>query len=149
VLGPITLDPASEADANAVIGADHYYTKEDDGLSKPWAETIWLNPPGGKMPGSRRSLPQLFWIKLMETLASGHLRHALFLCFSSEQLQNTQGLGVPGCIDFPFCIPSKRIQFSGAASPTHANAIIYVAGRANMTGAFITEFAKLGRVVVP
>lgn len=26
----------------------HYYTKENDGLSKRWVGTVWMNPPYGK-----------------------------------------------------------------------------------------------------
>ncbi len=48
-MGFIHLDPASCEAANMVVGASRYFTKLDDGLSRPWeAETIWLNHPFGK-----------------------------------------------------------------------------------------------------
>ena len=30
---------------------EHYYTKEIDGLSRPWIWTIWCNPPYGRKIG--------------------------------------------------------------------------------------------------
>ena len=30
---------------------EHYYTKEIDGLSRPWIGTVWCNPPYGRKIG--------------------------------------------------------------------------------------------------
>ena len=37
---------------------EHYYTKEMDGLNRPWIGTIWCNPPYGRKIGEwvRRAL---------------------------------------------------------------------------------------------
>jgi hypothetical protein len=48
VLGDIDLDPASNARAQTWIQAKAFYTKDDDGFSKPWLGRMWLNPPYGK-----------------------------------------------------------------------------------------------------
>lgn len=45
VLGDIDLDPASCIEANKVVKAKHIFTKEDDGLTKPWFGKVWMNHP--------------------------------------------------------------------------------------------------------
>ncbi len=46
-LGPFDLDPCSPIDRPWPTAARHY-TILDNGLSKPWAGRIWLNPPYGR-----------------------------------------------------------------------------------------------------
>lgn len=43
-LGPFDLDPCSPADRPWDTAKKHY-TKEDDGLLKPWKGSVWCNPP--------------------------------------------------------------------------------------------------------
>ena len=45
VLGHIDLDPASCAYANKTVQAEHFYSVEDDGLTKEWCGKVWMNPP--------------------------------------------------------------------------------------------------------
>jgi ParB family transcriptional regulator, chromosome partitioning protein len=47
-MGSIDLDPASCAKAQEVVKAKTYYTKEDNGLVKPWKGNVWCNPPYSK-----------------------------------------------------------------------------------------------------
>jgi hypothetical protein len=44
-MGSITLDPASCDKANEVVQADEYYDEDQDGLSRKWTGTVFLNPP--------------------------------------------------------------------------------------------------------
>src|SRR5688572_14397630 len=39
------LDPASPVGGGDCVPADARFTREDDGLTRPWFGTVWLNPP--------------------------------------------------------------------------------------------------------
>jgi len=45
VLGGIDIDPASCPEAQLVVNAGQYFTKQDDALTRVWAGRVWLNPP--------------------------------------------------------------------------------------------------------
>lgn len=47
VMGGISLDPCAETHDNPNVPAYRHYTKEDDGLTKPWYGQIYMNPPYG------------------------------------------------------------------------------------------------------
>lgn len=44
--GPFDLDPATGA--GNPLGTPVFYTKTDDGLSKPWKGKVYCNPPYGR-----------------------------------------------------------------------------------------------------
>jgi hypothetical protein len=54
------LDPASGAESTPI--ASTRFTKVDDGLSKSWFGTVWLNPPFGDSSGTGRSGRQT-WLR--------------------------------------------------------------------------------------
>lgn len=143
--GSIDLDPASCEQANNTVKARRYLSGY--GLEADWsgAASIFLNPPGGKLKG--KSLPMLFWKKLMETDPFGE---AIVICFSIEQLQTSQLTG-HSMADYPFCIPRRRIPFNspegGKSQPSHANAIIYVPGYLDNTEQFVDNFSQFGTVI--
>lgn len=148
-LGGIGLDPASNALANKAIGADRFLTARDDALVAPWrceGTSVYLNPPGGKR-GNQSSV-RLFWRRLMEHRED--FSHAIFAMFSIEGLQTTQG-DHPAAMDFPFCVPRRRVRWvdptsKERSSPSHSNAFIYVPGRLDRTEAFLSNFSELGKV---
>jgi hypothetical protein len=39
------LDVAHPADATTHVPCERYYTRDDDGLTAPWAGLVWCNPP--------------------------------------------------------------------------------------------------------
>lgn len=135
-----------------------YYTAEQDGLTKPWAGRVFLNPPGG--------LVAPFWVKLMDAYASGEVFAAIWLGYSLEQLQTLQRVKAARWLpqDFPLCIPARRIAFLEnetrlaarierlaadgkgrvpRAAPSHANYLAYL-GRT--PDRFAAEFGSLGTV---
>jgi hypothetical protein len=138
----IALDTASSAEHNLRVRADRFYS--EGGLEKPWdAETVFCNPPGGKLKG--KSLQALFWKKCVEEYQAGHFRQAVFLGFSIELLRTSQQSYPMGA--FPHCIPSKRLPFIGPGdSPAHANVLAFV-GRREWD--FYDLFSTLGHVVIP
>jgi len=152
VLGTIDLDPASDEFGNARVGATTIINREQNGLTTDWSTdcSIFINPPGGKT--GNKSNMSLFWQKLMHYKDGGHLKHAIFLAFSLEAFQNSQGKGVQSMAEFSFCIPAKRIRFDsqhGApSSPSHGNAIIYVAGSVDESEKFKEVFSSVGIVRV-
>lgn len=120
--GVVGLDPASSDAANRRVGAERYFDACDNGFIRPWAGTVFLNPPGGRcdaegrrvvrsgkwcsahgacgLPvghvhlGASRSASKAWWRKLVDERLSGRLGRAVFLGFSVEVIQTAQaGLG--------------------------------------------------------
>ena len=147
VLGDIDLDPASEELANRAIQAKTIITQERDGLTTEWSEgSIFLNPPGGKL--KNRSLSALFWAKLMDHKQNCKLTHAIYIGFSLEQLAISQSYHELKMLDFPLCVPRKRIKFDNPVvakhAPSHSNVIIYVPGAVDKTDLFLETFSTIG-----
>lgn len=152
VLGAIELDPASDPIANRRVEAKCILTRDTDGLETPWppARTVFCNPPGGKT--RNRSNVALFWQRMMEYReVCPTFDHGIFLAFSIEALQTTQGKGVLSMLAFPLCVPARRIAFDTqcdweSKAPSHANVIVYVPGRVNVPERFQHAFESLGQV---
>lgn len=81
--GPIVLDVASDANANKIVKALHIYTKEDNGLSKPWiAKNVYCNPPGSEVPGKSVMLD---WLeKMNDEYLKGHFTHGILCGFNAD-----------------------------------------------------------------
>lgn len=84
VLDVIDLDPASTFIANKVVRAKKFYTRSDDGLSKPWYGNVWLNPPFSS------PLVGKFCLHLIEEFEAGHIHEfvALMLVAPSTKWQS-------------------------------------------------------------
>jgi hypothetical protein len=154
VIPQIDLDPASSIQANETIKANRILTRADDALSCEWSNiplTIYLNPPGGKL--GNKSNVTLFWQKLMKLRSDGLLQEAIFMGFSLENLQVTQGLDCLAIANFPIVIPAKRIKFVSPQgeynSPTHSNVIAYIPGIDNNTSLFKQVFSQIGLIMHP
>jgi hypothetical protein len=160
VLGHIDLDPASDAFGNSRVGADRYYTEQDNGLIKPWAlyedTKVFTNPPGGKI--GNKSIAGLFWDKLMNELtgSEGFVSHAIFVGFNLSILRVSQNSPL-SILDFQLCVPSQRIRFDhpneAKASPSHDNVIVNVISpkvdivlKNSLQSKFYEEFKVFGAV---
>jgi phage N-6-adenine-methyltransferase len=78
VLGGIDLDPASSKDAQKVVKAKRFFTKADDGRTKPWGSLqrpsrVFLNPPYDK------KLVRPFVDKLLAEILAGNVSAAVLL----------------------------------------------------------------------
>lgn len=163
----IDLDPSSSELFNRVIGARHIYTRQDDGLAphNKWRGNVFANPPGDKSG----ELVKRFWEKLISQYYERYTTAAIWIGFNINQLQTLQQtrLGVSP-LDFPICIPNKRIAFSTttkdhqvqlfgepereelivAPDPGHPNFICLLPDRDKpwQTDRFYREFSKYGAV---
>jgi ParB family chromosome partitioning protein len=104
VLGSIDLDPASCAEANQIVGADKYYTEQDNGLIQPWYGKVWLNPPYGKV--NNKSLILLFVRKLVHAYATQAIEQAILLCDCDPDAEWFQPLW-----DYPICFANHKVYF--------------------------------------
>ena len=84
-LGCIELDPASDAIANKVIGAERFYSFKDDGYAHAWrARTLFLNAPGKTVTGATPEV-RLDWLKTLQSQIQPRPRHALVRTIKAAQ----------------------------------------------------------------
>ena len=101
-MGSIDCDPASSAEANKTIKASVYYTKEQDGLHKPWTGNVWLNPPYAP------PILGQFITKLMEERDGGEIREACVLVNNATETEWCHSLWLDATAVF---FPKGRIRF--------------------------------------
>ncbi len=136
--GVIELDPMSSVVFNRRVCAERIYTKEDDGLSKPWvAKTLFINPAGG--------LIREAWQKLCDSMET--VDQAIWVGFSVEQLCLLADMDYHP-LEHPTVICRKRISFERSdgymGSPTHGN---YITGVHVDSNKFRAHFEDLGYVI--
>jgi hypothetical protein len=102
--GPIDVDMASNADANAYVQAVRYYTETDPCPDVISGNSIWCNPPG---PSGH---VQYFWDIWRRAIERGS--HGSFLCFSVDHFAMLERPGVPVGVLFL----RSRVRFRGQTS---------------------------------
>jgi hypothetical protein len=137
VMGAIDLDPCSCAEAQTNVRATRWYGVADDGLARPWAGRVFVNPPGDR----RGHLPKQFWRKLVSEVLAGRVTEVTWLAFNLAQLRTLQidDRLLPSC---DICVLRERIRFTGD-SPTKDNAVIYWGPNRDR---FAAAFATAGAV---
>jgi phage N-6-adenine-methyltransferase len=135
VLGEIDLDPASSAQANAVVRASKFFSKEDDGLARDWFGRVFMNPPYGKTSDGR-SLAAEFCKKAIAEYEAGNVEGCIILVNSLH----SQSWQAP-LYDHAFCLVDHRIHFISAdgeenENPTFQNIFVYL-------GEDVLKFAKV------
>jgi hypothetical protein len=153
VMRGIDLDPASCKQANRIVKAARYYTKEDNGLMHPWhtidgrPAKLWVNPPYGRIhperTGSTRSYQLAFGAKLLQEYHSGHVEQAILLllgnaCFT-KWFQHLW--------DYPLCFHDGHIDFhrpDGSTASFGFGTIFAYLGPNEAR--FIEVFSRFGRI---
>lgn len=140
VMGSIDLDPASCDEANKVVQATTYYTKDDDGLTKVWKGNLWVNPPYS------RDLMPAFVEKLKQSFVNGDVDSAILLSHNNTDTAWFHNLA---SVSSAICFPKKRIKFyrgDEVAAPTNGQAFFYLG---DDPGVFADVFGVAGFVVEP
>jgi len=117
-LGKIDLDPMSNHAAQKIIRAQNFYTKEEDGLTKPWIGRIWLNPAF--------SLADEAVAKLIGAYEVGICPEALLLIKAAPETKRNQSLAA-----YPFCELNKRVKFLAEGNKVQApfSTLIFYLGK--------------------
>ena len=138
-MGHIDTDPASSEIANRTVGADVFYSKEDDGLAKDWCGNIWLNPPYSQ------PLIKNFADKLVHEFEAGNIDQA---CILVNNATETQWFATFCKYATAVCFPSGRVRFldvdGNPGAPLQGQAVIYIGGS---VATFAREFSKFGMVL--
>jgi ParB family chromosome partitioning protein len=136
VMGGIDLDPASCEAAQEVIMAETYFTKEDNGLDKPWNGNVFLNPPYSH-PAVKH-----FVDKLLRELKIGNVKQAILLTNNNTDTNFFQDAARQAAA---VCFTKGRINFlkpdGSTSSPTNGQVFYYFGHRKKK---FIEVFSKFG-----
>jgi hypothetical protein len=140
VLGRIDLDPASNPVAQKTVKAEVFYTVDDDGLSKSWKGTVWMNPPYTALVINR------FLEKLCTHYEAGDVAAAITLTNNNT---DTSWFHKTAAIASAVCFTAGRINFTkpdgSASSPTNGQIFFYLG---NDVDVFAGEFSAFGLVMV-
>lgn len=142
VMGGIDLDPASSAIANKTVRAKKFYTSTQDGLTKKWAGTVFLNPPYAQ------PLISQFAKKLADSVTAGLVTEAIILVNNATETDWWQTIAA---VSSAVCFPKSRIRFLDpegnlGGAPLQGQAILYCGANAD---GFAVVHESIGTVFLP
>jgi hypothetical protein len=134
VLGAIDLDPCSNPPPYNVPAAKHY-TRDEGGLTPPWAGRVWMNPPYG------RDLPR-WMFKLADEIRRGRVSEAITLTPARPDTQWFQVLWNADAL----CFWRGRLRFVNSTAVPFPSVIGYFGPR---RAVFAEAFGDAGKVIYP
>ncbi len=130
VMGSIDLDPASIATANTTVQAARFY--DADGLTRPWAGNVWLNPPYSHV--------KVWTRRLVDAYVNAEINQALYLVAARPGAQWFRPL-----YSYSICFVSGRLRFGNApSSAPFDSAVAYLGPN---VARFVEVFGRLGTIV--
>lgn len=145
VMGGIDLDPASCDMAQQTVKAGAFFTKEMDGLARPWFGRVFLNPPYGTTSGESN---QGIWAtRLIEEYECQRVEAGILLVKAALGYEWFESLWY----DWPVCFPRQRLSFSmpdgsSDGQSKQGSALFYFG---NDIERFTGVFRAFGRVIMP
>ncbi len=136
VMGGIDLDPASSDRANLIVQAGIYYTSKNDGLTKPWAGRVWMNPPYAS------DFITKFISKFISHVTSGQITNGIVLVNNATETAWFRELATHATA---IIFPSGRVRFldpqGNPGAPLQGQAIVYFGDNQEL---FLREFSRFG-----
>ena len=140
-MGGIDLDPASCEVAQATVKATSFYTIEDDGLSKPWAGRVFLNPPYAT------ALIEPFAARLGEHVRGGKVSQAVAITNDSTE---TKWFHAFLSVSRAICLHKGRVPFwrpeGSDSGPLQGQTIFYAGPNVDR---FNEAFGHMGVIAAP
>lgn len=132
VLGEIDLDPCSNSKEDPNVPARHHFTREDDGLARPWYGRVYMNPPYGNEISD--------WVKhLHGQHQTGNVAEAIALVPSRTDTRWFRVLR-----EYPRCFIWGRLKFSRHRNSAPFPSMTVYLG--NNVHRFIKTFSDIGDV---
>ena len=111
----IDLDPASCYLANRTVRAERYFTRDDDGLSRPWeCDVLWMNHPFGRYTNN-------LWVdKLIHEFRAGSIaKRAYCITFANTATAWFQKLA-----GYHQLFLNQRVNYIGGRSTATKDSVI-------------------------
>lgn len=165
VFGGFDLDPASCAEANKLVKASKFFTKNDDGKRQRYdvngrPSLVWWNPPSqrsDKLKGIPEESVGDWWVHLGREWLAGRVRAAacVFFNISSVQvcLRASRFASTPAPQWCTRVEPEGRIVHwcpggkLGKSQPPHASAILLLSDEPELHAAWARAYAHLGEIL--